>query len=395
MNRKTVVVLIITAFIVFIFCLMLSKISLDKIEQNKTVEITVAEDDTSYSFYNETIKLNNVFYNGKPLLLDNNTGIVYFPASELYLIDDTAEERINGNVVDCVVIYKDEKYISFSSMENYLGYNIFQDQNELWYIDNFETFDYSWVSGNRVVAHALGGVDSRTYTDCEEALVCSYERGCRVFEVDFLMTSDGVPVLGHDWKKFYKITGRNGELPSDGSQPPALSYEEYVNSVIYNEYTPLTVERLAEYMVEYPDMYIITDTKSVEDPDVSIIFNSISNILRDKDESILDRVIPQIYNNEMLNIIMKVYDWKSVVYTLYNLPDNLSYDDVFNFAYENGIRVITCSSSRGDYDFINEINMIGGHVYMHTINEVSVYNELMEKKGIYGIYSDFISPCDI
>ena len=49
------------------------------------------------------------------------------------------------------------------------------------------------------VAHAMGGIDGRLYTNTREAFLQNYSRGFRVFELDLAMTTDSALVLAHDW----------------------------------------------------------------------------------------------------------------------------------------------------------------------------------------------------
>lgn len=53
------------------------------------------------------------------------------------------------------------------------------------------------VRGPILIAHALGGVDSNTYTNSLEAFQQSYKNGFRVFETDVMEAGDGSLVLFH------------------------------------------------------------------------------------------------------------------------------------------------------------------------------------------------------
>ena len=51
-----------------------------------------------------------------------------------------------------------------------------------------------------LIAHSGGGINGYVYTNSQEAILQSIANGYRVIEVDVSMTSDGVPVLTHDFK---------------------------------------------------------------------------------------------------------------------------------------------------------------------------------------------------
>lgn len=53
-------------------------------------------------------------------------------------------------------------------------------------------------TGNRIL-HAMGRIDEYTYTNSRDALENGYQNGNRLFECDFITTSDGQLVACHDW----------------------------------------------------------------------------------------------------------------------------------------------------------------------------------------------------
>ena len=55
------------------------------------------------------------------------------------------------------------------------------------------------LTAPRLIAHAGGDIYGIRMTNSLQALDRSYEEGFRFIEVDICLTSDGVPVLLHDW----------------------------------------------------------------------------------------------------------------------------------------------------------------------------------------------------
>ena len=260
--------------------------------------------------------------------------------------------------------------------------------------------DYSWVQDTHAIAHAFGGIEEYTYTNSLEAFQYNYDAGHRVFEVDFMLTSDNVVVAAHDWETFYEFTGR--ELSSSGRAEP-LTLAEFQESKVFGKFTPLTWKEIARLMQEYPDIYIVTDTKHTADPMITTTFTQFvkeakelkSGAVSDgqAQDSILERIIPQIYNNEMYDIIFDIYPWKSVIYTLYNqTEEEFSYDNVYQFIKSHNIKVVTTFPGRADSDFVNKIHALEGHLYLHTFNEVEKVEPLIEQYGIQGVYTDYLTP---
>ena len=51
------------------------------------------------------------------------------------------------------------------------------------------------------IAHALGAIDDKVYTNSLEAFQHNYDLGFRVFEADLEYTSDDEIVLIHSWER--------------------------------------------------------------------------------------------------------------------------------------------------------------------------------------------------
>ena len=83
-----------------------------------------------------------------------------------------------------------------------------------------------------IVAHALGTVEGRVETNSKDAFLESYEKGHRLFECDFQLTSDGKLVLRHDWEQ---ISYYNLEQSFAG----VMDWETFMQTPIAYYYTPL------------------------------------------------------------------------------------------------------------------------------------------------------------
>ncbi len=276
-----------------------------------------------------------------------------------------------------------ELFVSFSVLEETLGLNVIDNavladgsERQVIYIDNFpQRFDYEWTK-NAYIAHALGGVDGVTYTNSLEAFEANYNAGFRVFEVDLRLTADGALAAVHDAPEH-----------EDGS---LMTLEEYKATKIQGQYTPLSFEDVLMLMKQYPDIYIITDTKK---KDKELLRQQFTLIVETADRvapEALDRIIPQLYNEHTFDLIMSFYDWKSIVYTMYALKE-FSEKEVIDFAYRQGIQVITTSKSKSQQSFFDQLYERGIQVYMHTYNTPEEMQELTAR-GVTGVYTDFLVP---
>ncbi len=108
----------------------------------------------------------------------------------------------------------------------------------------------------RFIAHAGGQIDGHNYTNSLEAMDLNYANGFRLFELDFIKTSDGVYVAAHDWNVWKKHTGYTGETP--------VSERTFLQYKIKDTYTPLNLNGINTWFKKHPDAFLISD--KVNDP---------------------------------------------------------------------------------------------------------------------------------
>ena len=253
-----------------------------------------------------------------------------------------------------------------------------------------EAAERKWYEDNRLIAHALGSIDNKVETNSREAFLNSWSNGFRVVEADFTMTSDGNLVVRHDFDQdsYFRLEQRvqNGNT--------GMTLDRYVNEKINHRYTSLTAAQLIQLMNEYDDMYLITDTKYTDQASIvkqfTALVNSAKNLER---EDVLDRVVVQIYNNEMQNVVKQIYPFKQWIYTLYQLP-NPDYDKIGDFCQSNGIDVVTVAYQAVKPENVKKLADRGVKVYAHTVNRVLDLKRLLDS-GCYGVYTDDITPYDL
>ena len=117
------------------------------------------------------------------------------------------------------------------------------------------------------IAHAGGAIDGINYTNCREALDLSYSKGCRLFELDLVLTTDGKIVAKHD--------------------PPGITEEAFMSQLIAGKYTPMNMESINSWFQNHPDAILVTD--KINDPQ-------------------------KIYNEFLFHdrVIMELFTWEAV-----------------------------------------------------------------------------------
>jgi glycerophosphoryl diester phosphodiesterase len=237
----------------------------------------------------------------------------------------------------------------------------------------------------------MGGINNHTYTNTLEAFVANYEQGTRVFETDLLLTSDDKLIARHEWTaNMSQLLGQQKILPA-AKQGTVLDYDDVMNSKILELYSALDIEKIMDLMVAYPDAYIVTDTKELEPELVTKQFKLIVEAAEKADPALMQRIIPQIYSRDMLDVVNKVYPFPEVIYTLYQTQD--SDETVLDFVKTSGVD-ITMPTVRATKEFVRELKKAGARVYVHTVNDEEEIKEL-SRMGVDGFYTDFVSENDL
>lgn len=250
----------------------------------------------------------------------------------------------------------------------------------------------SLLENNKLISHAMGEIDGYYYTNSLEAFQNSYyNKGSRVFEVDFELTLEGILVARHDWRLIYaEQLMQTPETPIDNMP---WTYDYFMKQSINEKYTPLDINGIIELLINYPDIKIVTDTKHT---DLNHIKKQFSQIVESAnyDPAILKRIIPQIYNQEMLTTVNNIYKFENIIYTLYASPDNN--EQVLNFVKDNlkQITAVTMPTSRVYSNFVDKLHNLNVYVYTHpiwNIEELICFYEM----GVDGFYSATISKQEL
>lgn len=225
----------------------------------------------------------------------------------------------------------------------------------------------------RYITHAAGSIDGMAGSNSLEALEGAYAAGCRYVEIDFQFTADGELACIHDWYRQY-----TSAVPENGT---ALTLDQFKACRIYDTYTPLWLDSLASYMLEHPDLYIITDIKTDNPKAAAMIAETWPELT--------DRFIIQIYNGDEYDAVRDA-GFDHIIYTLYMLDWNSKTDTAALCEYAAGHPLL-------GYTFSYELCAVEGYVegmlnagvplYIHTVNgdaEQQVYFDM----GIDGIYTD-------
>lgn len=262
-------------------------------------------------------------------------------------------------------------------------------QNLRWQLGNALTsyeFDYSWAEQTPpLIAHAFGEIGGNTYTNSLEAFQHNYALGHRVFEVDLTFPTGSYTLIAcHDKQHWRTKSGAPSGV--------AYTYENFMASTLCGEYTPMDYRGVIDLMVEHPDIYIVTDTKYTDQVSVLLQFAQLVKYAQARDASVLDRLIPQIYHEDMLSWVMSVYPFRSVIYTVYQTAS--SDQEILEFCRHSGIRFVNAPETRlkpGTLPLWNEAGIITA---THTINDPAQAQQYYDQ-GVRFVYTDSLTPGDL
>lgn len=233
------------------------------------------------------------------------------------------------------------------------------------------------------IAHALGGIDDKTYTNSKEALEYSYSQGNRLMEVDFVITSDKQLVARHRW---------SDELEDNFSKENIPNLDTFLSSKILGKYTPVDIKTIILFAMEHPDVYFITDIKSYKKEMIDML-KAIEETSRELGfTDFTKRFIIQVYNYDNYELVSGDFQFENYIFTLYRMVDvfkDNEFNQVIQFCVDNQIDVITIPKKYITKEIVQKAKENDIFIYVNTINS---RKEMLKLRlmGVNGVYTDFI-----
>lgn len=329
------------------------------------------------------------------------TTISHIPVTVYFDFDNNicSKNEYRFDLIDVSYNLRDVTYIRKDCLSSIINYEFkVSESGEITCSKTTDSYNYDsheWTDG-QLIAHAGGGYrDTENgfysyYTNSSEALVQNYNLGARVFEFDFSLTSDNRLAAVHDWNDFGNM---NGE---------PLSSEEWENAstvakpLTDGTYTTMLVEDILDQMMVNQDMYLVTDVKydNTSQEEIEQEFSTIVTAANERDPDLIKRIVPQIYNEEMYDWVMSVYNFPSIIFTCYKT--DASADEIITFcSSKDNIHVITAKyeDKRFDEEAVISLHESGLLFYNYTVSTFTkMYDGLAN--GVDGIYSNTLLPQD-
>jgi len=228
----------------------------------------------------------------------------------------------------------------------------------------------------RVVAHGGGALRGIARTNSLEALNANYERGHRLFEMDFCWTSDEQLAAIHDWGEY------SGPTRSWFGPPTLDEFASYPTPPT----TPTTLFMVYRWLEDHPDAFVVTDAKK----------RSLEALARIRMErpGLVHRFIVQIYQLKDYDLAVS-QGFRNIILTLYRCLGGTPDETIVEFAREHRLFAVTMSLARcRKSDLALQLRRHGVPVYVHTVNDPGELEEALAR-GAFGVYSDALGPRDV
>ncbi|WP_237179091.1 glycerophosphodiester phosphodiesterase family protein [Paenibacillus sp. MMS18-CY102] len=250
---------------------------------------------------------------------------------------------------------------------------------------------HAWVD-RASICHAGGEWEGIAYTNCLEALEFHYvHRGHRVFELDFELTSDGELVARHDWSEL--LYGHLKQQRPEGVQPgQPMTHEQFRSTPILGRFTPLTAHDVMAFLHKYTDAYLVTDTKHFDMETVRVQFQKLVQSTESYDDNVLSRIVPQLYREEMYDVVEQVHSFPSYIYTLYQTDSSDA--EVVEFVQGKPILAVAMTPQRYNRKLGDALHRNGVRTFLHTVNVKAELEELIDL-GADGFYTDRLDSYSI
>lgn len=223
-----------------------------------------------------------------------------------------------------------------------------------------------------MIAHAGGGYHGVAYSNSLDALESSYQAGFRYMEMDFSWTRDGHLVCLHDWDMtFSKLFNQKIKQ--------AVSYAEFKQLVEeHADFKPCTLDSLAAWLKNKPEVKIITDIKYDNLKGIRLIIKKYPQLQL--------QFIPQFYQVEEYRLL-KNMGFDDLIWILYQFKG--SKQSVLKHSQEMDLWAVSMLASQAKSKTLQKL-LKQHRVFVYTINNVKTMQRLVNNYYVSGIYTDFL-----
>ena len=265
---------------------------------------------------------------------------------------------------------------------------LYKDEDSIYFVTQWEDKHGirvncgSDIFSNPLMGHAFGGMDDKTYHNTMAALEHGIETGYKDFELDFSYTTDGRLVLSHGWSPSNcKCIGITYKPDFDN-----MTYERVMNMPIHGN-PIMDARQFYERVKDEPDYRFEVDFHFVQEHRKEMVQELVKDF--ENDGQVLDRLLMQVYTQQMYQIIDGVYHFKNYSYLAGKYVYRL--DEFLTFCLDKGICAIALRANLAKREYIDKIHNAGLYVMTYTVQRDADYAKHLLDSGIDTICTDFIT----
>jgi hypothetical protein len=240
------------------------------------------------------------------------------------------------------------------------------------------------------IAHAAGAYDGRTYTNSLDAFLFNYDRGFRIFEIDFVVLADGTVLAAHTGLEHYY-----------GLDKPftEATWAEVQGRKFDGKYTIMRSQDVVQLLRDHPDVFVILDTK-YQHHDIFKAFAAQTG----GGHELMDRVLPHIKDQAELDQYRTTWPLRNYVIALYRTQFSNTFDDpeVIRFVRDNRSPAVMMWWNDRDFSLTLSQNHVQARRFtpefaaqLQTANAVAAVHSIRDPALVprfeslhVGIYSD-------
>ena len=265
---------------------------------------------------------------------------------------------------------------------------LYKDEDSIYFVTQWEDKHGirvncgSDIFSKPLMGHAFGGMDDKTYHNTMAALEHGIETGYKDFELDFSYTTDGRLVLSHGWSPSNcKCLGITYKPDFDN-----MTYERVMNMPIHGN-PIMDARQFYERVKDEPDYRFEVDFHFVQEHRKEMVQELVKDF--ENDGQVLDRLLMQVYTQQMYQIIDGVYHFKNYSYLAGKYVYRL--DEFLTFCLDKGICAIALRANLAKREYIDKIHNAGLYVMTYTVQRDADYAKHLLDSGIDTICTDFIT----
>jgi glycerophosphoryl diester phosphodiesterase len=165
---------------------------------------------------------------------------------------------------------------------------------------------------------------------------------------------------------------------------------------IYDRYTPMDLKKLLKLMAKYPDIRIVLDGKYGVIDTVKREFKLILSTAKSlKLTGVLDRMIVELYNEDMYSAVKKIHAFPDYMLALYKIftgaPSESAFRSVAEYCRDKSIPVIVMVVSWWNPAYVDIAADCGVKLALYTVNSDSEAQAFFDA-GVIALFTDTLPP---